>query len=103
MATLPMLTPQQSAENKGPHVIIGCLTVAVLATIAVVLRFSARRLQKSTIGADDYLILLALVRSLSLTCFSHADFPEAFRMGDLCSYISWYYMLLDYDSTGDSC
>ena len=69
MATLLMPTPEQLAEDKGPHVITGCLTVATLATIAVVLRFLARKLQKSKIGADDYLILLALARPLSLTSF----------------------------------
>ena len=90
MATLPILTPEQFAENHGPHIITGCLIVAILATIAVILRFLARRLQKSKIGADDYLILLALVRSLSLTCFSYADYPEAFRMDDLYSYFSRY-------------
>ena len=103
MATLLPLTPEQLAENKGPHVITGCLTVAILATIAVVLRLLARRLQKSTIGADDYLILLALVRSLSLTFFFHADFLEAFRMGDLYSYFSWYYIILKSALTSDSC
>ena len=67
MATLPMPTPEQWAENRGPRIIAANLTVAILATIAVALRFLARRLQESKIGVDDYLILLSLVRHLSLS------------------------------------
>lgn len=34
---------------------------AVLATMAVALRFYARRIQSLAYGADDYIVLLALV------------------------------------------
>ena len=62
MATLPDSNPEQSAGNQGPGIIAACLTVAVLATIAVALRLLARMFQKVRIGMDDYLIILALVR-----------------------------------------
>ena len=62
MATLPEPNPKQLAENQGPGIIAACLTVAVLATIAVALRLLSRVFQKVRIGMDDYLIILALVR-----------------------------------------
>ena len=63
MATLPEPNLEQLAGNQGPDIIAACLTVAVLATIAVALRLLARMFQKVRIGMDDYLIILALVRS----------------------------------------
>ena len=65
MATLPKPTPEQLAENQGQGIIAACLTVAVLATVAVALRLLARKFQRVRIGTDDYLIMLALVRLLS--------------------------------------
>lgn len=79
MATFPKPTPEQIAENQGPGIIAACLTVAVLATVAVVLRFLARTFQKVKIGVDDYLILLALVRTSSLGSDLRAkSFPKPF-------------------------
>ena len=55
-------TPEDLVANHGPGIIAGNLTVAILATIAVVLRLAVRYVQKTKYGVDDFLILLALVR-----------------------------------------
>lgn len=52
----------QPEESQANSVLAGNLSVSILATIAVALRLLARRVQKVTLGYDDYLILLALVR-----------------------------------------
>ncbi|KAJ5735704.1 uncharacterized protein N7483_000829, partial [Penicillium malachiteum] len=46
--------------DRGPGIIAGNLTVAILATIAVILRFIARSMKGCVFGLDDWLILLAL-------------------------------------------
>ncbi|ERF73312.1 hypothetical protein EPUS_03145 [Endocarpon pusillum Z07020] len=46
--------------SQGPGIVAANLVVAILATIAVALRFSSRRVQGLGFQADDYLILLAL-------------------------------------------
>ena len=43
------------------------ITITILATIAVILRFVARRKSEAAISYDDYSILLALVNIPSLT------------------------------------
>lgn len=52
------------AANKAPAILGVNITVAVLTTLAVTLRVVARRVQKLSLQADDYLIILAVVRSL---------------------------------------
>ena len=42
--------------------------LTVMALIAIVLRFCARRLKKVGLGWDDYTILLAMVSSLLCSC-----------------------------------
>lgn len=49
------------ADNRGPGIVAANLVVAILATIAVALRFLARYVQKIGYKADDILILMALV------------------------------------------
>ena len=61
MASLALSTPAEEAANHGPGIIAANLVVAILATIAVALRFFARYIQKIGFEADDYLILFALV------------------------------------------
>ena len=51
----------QTGDDQGPSIIAANVTVAVLATIGVILRFIARKVQRIGWGADDYLILGALV------------------------------------------
>ena len=47
--------------NHGSGIVAGNLVVAILATVAVVLRIISRRLQGLSLEADDYLIFAALV------------------------------------------
>lgn len=49
-------------ENKTPSFIASVSVVVTLATIGVALRLLARRLTTAKLGADDYVIILALVR-----------------------------------------
>ena len=63
MASLPAPAPAETG-NHGPGIIAAVLVVAIFASIAVALRFIARYIQRIGYGADDILILLALV------CFS---------------------------------
>lgn len=63
MAALPPPTPAQLAEDQGAGIIAANLTVAILATVAVFMRLLVRNSQKAGLGADDYLIALALVWS----------------------------------------
>ena len=49
------------AEDRGQSIVVGNIAVAVAATVAVGLRFLARRLRRIPLRVDDYLILAALV------------------------------------------
>ena len=61
MTSLAPPTPAEMAANRGPSIVAANLVVAILATVAVALRFLARHVQKIDYKADDILILLALV------------------------------------------
>lgn len=61
MALFDRPTLAEKAANHGPAIVAANLVVAILATIAVALRFLARYIQKIGFKSDDYLILLALV------------------------------------------
>lgn len=54
-------------ENKTPAFLASVSVVVTLATIGVALRLLARRLTTAKLGADDYVIILALVRSRAFT------------------------------------
>ncbi|RWA11981.1 hypothetical protein EKO27_g3116 [Xylaria grammica] len=58
---LPPVSPPIDYYNNGPGMVGSTLVLAFLATIAVILRFWARRLTKVPLGLDDYLVLAALV------------------------------------------
>ncbi|MCJ1331320.1 hypothetical protein MMC10_008009 [Thelotrema lepadinum] len=61
MAAPPPLPPALlSTDTQGPAIIAANLTVAILATIGVALRFIARYIHRAGFGADDWLILAAL-------------------------------------------
>lgn len=49
-------------EDHRAKVIASVVAPAILAIIAVALRLCARTVSKATLGWDDYLIILALVR-----------------------------------------
>lgn len=48
-------------NSRVPEILGALTTLTVLATMAVILRFFARRVAGASYGADDWLILLALV------------------------------------------
>lgn len=48
-------------HNRGPEIVGALTTLTIIATIAVILRFLARRVSGSLYGWDDWLILFALV------------------------------------------
>ena len=50
--------------SRSQSLIVVSSVLAVLASIAVALRFLARRLKGLRIWVDDYLIVIALVRNL---------------------------------------
>ena len=68
----PQTPPTQagSAGNQGPRIIAANMVVAILASVAVSLRFVARRIQKIGYRLDDVSILMALV---SLQCLETVD------------------------------
>lgn len=69
MAASPEQVAYQLAHRHEDRsgAIIGAITaVTILATIAVILRFMARRVIRAKIMADDYFTVAALVRSI---CF----------------------------------
>lgn len=49
-------------DNATPGNNAAVIVLTVIATTAVVLRLGARRMQQTALVADDYLILVALVR-----------------------------------------
>ena len=54
---------------QSPGQVVGVTTfLTVLALVAIVLRFCARRLKKVGLGWDDYTIVLAMVSSLLGSC-----------------------------------
>ena len=54
---------------QSPGQVVGATTfLLLLACVAIVLRFCARRLKKVGLGWDDYTILLAMVSSLLCPC-----------------------------------
>ena len=63
--TLVMASPSTDralfSDNKKPDIIAGNVVVALLAVIAVILRFLSRRLRGQELKFDDWTILLALV------------------------------------------
>lgn len=51
-------------ENRGNDLVATITVMLVIATLAVLLRLYARRISRSKLGVDDYLILVALVHLL---------------------------------------
>jgi len=48
-------------EDKSPTVVAGSIILIVTATLAVTLRLISRRFRRLALGADDYMIVLALM------------------------------------------
>lgn len=57
------------SEDNARHLDEGNLALIAIALLSVILRFGARLVQKAGFRADDYLVLVALVRALLLTLF----------------------------------
>ena len=76
MASLPAPEPAEVGYH-GSGITAAVLVVVILASIAVALRFVARYIQRIGYGADDVLILLALVciSTFSKTATSTDIFP----------------------------
>ena len=51
-------------ENRSTELIAACVVCLTAAYLAVPLRFLSRRLSKTALRADDYTIVIALVRNL---------------------------------------
>lgn len=71
MASLEQPSPAEAAANHGPGIVAANLVVAILATIAVALRFLSRYIQKIGFKSDDYLILVALVGNIYCSRSGH--------------------------------
>lgn len=56
-----------ASDNKTPAFLASVSVVITLATIGVAVRLLARRLTIAKLGADDYVIVIALVRSRLLS------------------------------------
>lgn len=76
MASPPAPKLENVAGDHGPGITAAVLVVAILASIAVALRFVARYIQRTGYGADDILILLALV--CTSTCSKIATLTDIF-------------------------
>ncbi|KAI4289045.1 MAG: hypothetical protein L6R35_001694 [Caloplaca aegaea] len=48
-------------DSRGPEITVSLVILIILATIAVVLRFLARHITRTSYGLDDWLMLFALV------------------------------------------
>ena len=53
-----------ASDDRSANVIAAITTCLCLATIAVALRVLARRMMKTPLGADDWMIFTALVREI---------------------------------------
>ena len=77
--------PSADDGNSQSKAIYGpVITVTILATIAVVFRFMARRKSEAAISYDDYSILLALVSIPSLT-HKNPNFDSLIRSSSMAS------------------
>lgn len=85
MAATPAQIQYQLAhrdEDLSHQVLGGIITVAVLATLAVVLRFVNRMVNGAKILGDDYFVVAALVRTLPFD-------PHITEGPCLCSFSRW--------------
>ena len=59
-----LVTAPMSVDTPwGKHVVVVGVVIPVLATIVTIARFSTRKMKRLRPGVDDWLILLALVRT----------------------------------------
>ncbi|KAL9592091.1 MAG: hypothetical protein Q9179_007064 [Wetmoreana sp. 5 TL-2023] len=58
-------------DNRGPEIVAALTILTILATLAVVLRFIARKVSGSSYGVDDWLILFTLVWEYGLSTIQY--------------------------------
>ncbi|KAI1330288.1 hypothetical protein F5Y16DRAFT_33994 [Xylariaceae sp. FL0255] len=73
MASQATVSPPIDYYNNGPGIIASTAVLAVIATIVVVLRFWARKLTRTHLGLDDYLVLSALLVHYACTAGTYAS------------------------------
>lgn len=61
--------PPQFYADRGPGIVVGVVVLGVLAAISVFLRIISRQLKGLTLGSDDWLIILSLVRRRNRNIF----------------------------------
>ena len=70
------ITVIDGAGNRQPDMIAAVVIPFVFALISIVLRFSSRRMNKTSLGPDDWLMLPALAASLVTFCVSFWGFSH---------------------------
>ena len=75
---VPYVSPTELREDKRPQLLPIFITFSILPLFAVALRVLARRLKRTDLWWDDYLLLSASVRS-DLTISNGIKFKEANR------------------------
>ena len=50
-------------QNKGPRTIAASIVLAIIASLAVALRLVAQKIVKPSLVADDYCVIISLVKS----------------------------------------
>ena len=56
------LTPEELAINRSGHVTSAIIPMVILALVAVGLRLLSRRIKRTPLWWDDYMIIVAMVR-----------------------------------------
>ncbi|KAL8646782.1 MAG: hypothetical protein Q9226_006714 [Calogaya cf. arnoldii] len=57
---------QHSSDDRSSEVVTTAVVLAIISTVAVALRFMARKHQKISLSWDDYLVLAALIFALAV-------------------------------------
>lgn len=70
------------ADSKQPELVATIAVMVALASVAVILRFYCRRIIRATLGADDYMILIALASLKGC----HRCIPTLLTMFQLLTY-----------------
>ena len=53
-------------ENRTPYYVAGSIVLIVVATLSVILRFTARKIRKVALAVDDYILVVALIFAYGL-------------------------------------
>lgn len=73
-------------EDRSNDIVVSHGICIVIAVVAVLLRFSSRRLCKAPILADDYMTIVALVR-FSLDTYCHRQHSHCHKeVADQCKF-----------------